>query len=49
MFETLMSLIKRGQSEPEYSEPDVTDEVWIRKDGKLVKLEDESDDAEEGQ
>lgn len=48
MFDALKSLIKRGQSEPEYSEPDVTDEVWIRKDGKLVKLEDENDDAEKG-
>lgn len=49
MFDALMSFIKRGQKEPEYSEPDVTDEVWIRKDGKLIKLEDENDDAEKGQ
>lgn len=49
MFDALMSFFKRGQSEPEYSEPDVTDEVWIRKDGKLIKLEVSDDDAEKGQ
>jgi len=49
MFDALMSFFKRGQKEPEHSEPDVTDEVWIRKDGKLIKLEDNEDDVKEGQ
>lgn len=46
---SIKDLFRRGQSEPEYSEQDVTDEVYILIDGKLVKVEVEDDDAEKGQ
>lgn len=35
--------------ETQYSENDVTDEVWVLKDGELVKVEATNEDVEEGE
>ena len=32
--------------EKQYDEPEVIDEVWVRKDGQLVKLEEAETDAD---
>ena len=35
--------------EPEYDEPEVMDEVWVRVDGQLIKQDGENNDAETGE
>ena len=37
------------KDEDQYYEPIVVDEVWIRQDGKLIKLEPEEKEADDEQ
>ena len=47
---SILDLIRRIATEPQEIKSDVTDEVWIRKDGKLVRLEvTDDEDSEKGQ
>lgn len=46
---SMLDRLRKTAKETEYSEPDVKDEEWIRKDGQLVKLEAKDEDAQKGQ
>ena len=45
---SILDKLKRTAKEEQYTEDVVTEEEWIRVDGKLVKVVDKHEDAEKG-